>query len=487
MTTIVNTKLGENRGKKRIWLEGQKLAREGYEPGMRFDVALKDAEINVEICQEGRYSVSKRERNGRIYPIIDLNLAELAKIFDGVEMLRVAIKAGKIVITAHHQELRVKEREERLASKLSCGQSLDVCSLFHGGGLLDLALHQGLKQAGLKSRLAVAVEWEGKYLDASLTNNPELWDDESIVIESPVQSVNLAKNGLQVDLLVGGIPCTGSSLSGRSKNHLKHAESHVDAGAMFYSFLQFVEILNPSIVLIENVEEYQHTASMEVIRSVLSTLGYQLHEKVLNSNEFGTLERRKRLCVVGLSKGIKTFDFDTLQPLKVKEESINDILEDVPLDSDRWKSFDYLAEKEKRDIAAGKGFRRQLLDGSEPLCGTIGKSYAKCRSTEPFVKHPSDDSLSRLFTPLEHCRLKGAPEKVIANLSDTTAHEVLGQAIAFPVFKSVGLCIGQGLLRHSEQIKQPANLVNTTENCDVDPVSLSLFETEQSGQVSVIH
>jgi len=30
MTIIVNTKLGENRGKKRIWLEGAKIAREGY-------------------------------------------------------------------------------------------------------------------------------------------------------------------------------------------------------------------------------------------------------------------------------------------------------------------------------------------------------------------------------------------------------------------------------------------------------------------------
>ncbi len=33
MATIVNTKLGEHRGKKRVWLEGAKLAREGYEPG----------------------------------------------------------------------------------------------------------------------------------------------------------------------------------------------------------------------------------------------------------------------------------------------------------------------------------------------------------------------------------------------------------------------------------------------------------------------
>ena len=45
MATIVNTKLGEHRGKKRVWLEGQKLLREGYYPGMKYDLELKDSQI----------------------------------------------------------------------------------------------------------------------------------------------------------------------------------------------------------------------------------------------------------------------------------------------------------------------------------------------------------------------------------------------------------------------------------------------------------
>lgn len=43
MASIINTKLGENRGKARIWLEGGKLAREGYLPGGNTTCPLQTA------------------------------------------------------------------------------------------------------------------------------------------------------------------------------------------------------------------------------------------------------------------------------------------------------------------------------------------------------------------------------------------------------------------------------------------------------------
>ena len=193
-------------------------------------------------------------------------------------MLRVAIKAGTIIVSAHHQHQRVKERVGRLLDKVTTGKPLKVCSLFYGGGILDKAVHQGLSEAGIACKLAIAVELEGKYLDSSLRNNPELWDEDSLVVESPVQHVNLSRNPPQVDLLMGGIPCTGASKSARSKNRLEFAESHEAAGAMFFTFLEFAKVLNPAMILIENVKDYLNTASMAVIRSVLATLGYQLHE-----------------------------------------------------------------------------------------------------------------------------------------------------------------------------------------------------------------
>lgn len=478
MATIVNVKLGENRGKKRVWLEGQKLAREGFEPGMKLDMKLEDSKLVLRVAPTGRYTISKRERNGRISPIIDVMASELAKLFDGVEMLRVLIRDGVIVVTAHQQHDRIQERVKRLLSKLEDDEPLTVCSLFHGGGVLDKALHSGLANAGVKSTVAVAVEIEAQYLDSSLRNNPELWSEDSCVIESPVEAVSLSRRPTQVDFVIGGIPCTGASKAGRAKNKLDFAESHSAAGAMFFNFLQFVSAMNPACVLIENVPDYAHTASMEVIRSVLGSLGYVVQERVLDGNEFGALEKRKRLCVVALSKGLDGFfDLDGVMPIREAEASLKDVLEPLPLDSERWRTFDYLADKEVRDKAAGKGFTRQLLTGDESFCGTIGRDYSKCRSTEPFLRHPENASLSRILTPVEHARVKAIPLSVIDGLSDTVAHQVLGQSIVFPVFQAVALYLGNAFRR-------AAGMVSELPRRFLEPVSFTTRLIERASAAS---
>lgn len=451
MSTIINTKLGENRGKARIWLEGGKLEREGYVPGDQYDLAVAEGRVVITPSESGSYTVSRKTRNGRLIPVIDICREDLAELFDGVEMLRVLVTKGRIVIEAHQQHQKVKERVERLLNRISSGEPLRVCSMFHGGGVLDGAVHSGLDQVSVKSKIGVAVEIESAYLESSLANNPQLWDEKSVPVESPIEYVRLGDNTPQMDICCAGIPCTGSSRAGKSKNKLVHAEDHKAAGAMFFHFLNFVQAINPAIVLIEQVPEYANTASMSVIRSVLASLGYDLQERILDGNEFGVLERRKRLCAVGISKGLEgVFDLEGVTPHVTKPSQLKDVLEEVAHDSVRWKSFDYLADKEKRDKAAGKGFARQLLTGDEEFCGVIGRHYAKCRSTEPFIIHAANPELSRLLTPTEHARVKGIPERMIEGLSDTVAHQVLGQSVIYPAFEAVAMALGKSLIARSQ-------------------------------------
>lgn len=445
MATIINSKIGTHKEKRRVYLQGRKLSRQGVEPGQKYDVTTRGDDLVLTINPTGKYKISRRMCNGELLPVIDLRVDQIAELFDGVDVVRVAVKAGNIVISAHHQHGKINDRETRLARKVRQGEPLDICSLFHGGGVLDKSVHAGLAGAGVKSRVAVAVELESKYLESSLNNNPELFDQHSIVIESPLQSVSL-HNTPQVDVLVAGIPCTGASKSGRSKGGLEFAESHDQAGALFFSFLQFAQALNPAVILIENVPEYANTASMVVIRSVLASLGYALQESVLNGNTFGALENRNRFCAVAVSNGIAMSDIGSITPVREKEARLSDVLEPIALDDARWKPFEYLAAKEVRDKAAGKGFARQLLSGDEPLCGVLGRGYAKCRSTEPFITHPIEPRLSRIMTALEHARVKAIPEAVVNGLSDTVAHEVLGQSVVFPVFEAVGRWLGLALV-----------------------------------------
>ncbi len=465
MATIVNTKIGLNRGRKRVFLEGRKLSCAGYKPGMMYNLSVTDNQLHIELSEAGKYKISRRKNrtSGDELPVIDITANALAELFEESETVRVLIKQGKIVVSKHHLTENANRREQRLLDKLESGKPLDVCSVFHGGGILDAAMHHGFKRNNVKTKVAIAVERESRYLESSLRNNPELWNSDSIVIESPIELINVqrSKQAHECDFLYASTPCKGASLSGRTKNKLKQAEDHSEAGSMFFYTLEMIVQLNPSAVLIENVPQYSSSASMSVIRSVLDSLGYTVQERIFSGLEFGALESRDRLVVVALSNGIDTFDIDKVikGQLYPKPDSINDILEDVEPDSPRWKTFSYLADKEKRDKAAGKGFARQILTGYESCLGTICRGYAKYRSTEPFLQHSTNSELSRILTKNEHARVKNIPEAKVSGLSETVAHEVLGQSVIYSVFDILGMQLSSDLLTwQSKRNRQNQNL-----------------------------
>jgi DNA (cytosine-5)-methyltransferase 1 len=452
MTAIINTTVGQNRGRSRVWLEGKKLEREGFDVGMKYDVTVNEGSVVLMLSDDGKYMVSKRTRNGRTSPIIDLTGQVVSDKFEVESLIRVVVNGSKIVITGHHSTERQNEREDRLLRKLKSGESLSACSLCHGLGILDSAFDSGLRMSGIKSVISVAVEQEKKYLEGSLNNNPQLWDSRSCVIESPIESVNLMKNPAQVDTVIIGLPCTGFSRGGKSKLKLDCAESHNKGGSVFFYLLSFVQIMNPSIVLIECVPELLNSVSMIIIRSVLKGLGYTTSERILEGNEYGALENRKRACVVAVSNGIADgYDIENIKPLRQKEPCIGDVLESIPLDADCWKPFDYLVAKEARDKAAGKGFARQIVTGIEPQCGVITRGYFKCRSGDVYLAHPKNKKLSRLFTVSEHCKLKTIPRHIVRGLSQSTSHEALGQSVVYEAFKAVGVHLANHLNNWSAQ------------------------------------
>lgn len=446
MPSLINAALQSHQRGARVWLEGQKILREGFEPGTRYDIQEEPQCLILTIAVAGRFTVSRRRKGEKETPIIDITSQKLEVIFKGIERLRIVVKDGCIVIRPHHLCLARKERNSRLIHKMQSQLPLDIGSLFHGGGVLDKAVHHGIAKSGLSSRLGVAVEIESRYLNASLANNSELWDSGSLAINSGVQFLNMS-GSFPLDGVCAGIPCKGASPSGRSKLKLTFAEDHESVGACFYWFLNFIQFVNPAFFVIENVPAFSSTASASVIRSVLNTLGYQQQERIFGGNEFAALEDRQRWVLVGISEGLhKGFELETIRSKEEKPASLGSVLDPVPLDSEMWKEYEYLSTKEERDLAAGKGFRRQLLSESDEKCGCLGAQYNKARSTEPFLRHPEKPHLSRLFTPREHARLKGVPEDVIDGLSTTVAHEVLGQSVIYSVFVEIATAIGNHFL-----------------------------------------
>lgn len=442
---LVYPKLGDHRGAKRLWLEGRKLERAGIEPGMRYAVVWDRETRMITLdftAAEGDRKVSRRRRNGREMPIIDIVGSDIEEALGaGLSRAKVTIGGSKIVVEVHPDDEAARERLDRLVERVRNGEPLQTGSLAHGGGILDHAIHEGLKHEGIEARLAFAVEISDQIVEAAATNNP-IWDENTLLVQGGMEEV-VTEDLPKVDILVAGIPCTGASKAGKAKNHNKETEHHEKAGALFVSFLQIVQKTNPCVVVLENVPDYAHSVSAHVIRATLDTWGYSVHETIMDGNDMGALEDRRRLCMVGISPQIELALAD-LVPVRVKEGKLAEILDEVGPDSELWRPFAHLTAKMLRDIEKGNNFRLNIVTPDSEKIGTLGAGYHKVRPTEAKIAHPTDPELIRQLTPAEHARAKTVPPELVRNLTWTLAHTILGNSVTHAAWQSLGRLLAKG-------------------------------------------
>lgn len=446
---VSEVKVGTSRGAPRVWMEGMKLARAGFVPGTKYAIEVAGVRVVMRIAEGGERAVSVKRRGDAEMPVIDLNSAKALGVFDGLERVRVIVRANEITLLPLATQVKAKERLARITDKLRRGEPLAVGSLCHGGGTTSFAVEPGMAEAGVPTRLAFAADIDPEVLHHAQANNP-VWRADTAAIAVPMQEMVaddwlLAKLG-RMEMLEAGIPCVAASLAGRAKKGLAMAEADPNAGHLVVAFLGLVEAFQPAIVVVENVPPYQNTASAHLIRHTLRDWGYTVSEAVLEAQDFGSIEARKRLALVATTAGL-TFDVATIRPSPSSTpRTLGAVLDDVPVDDPSWSTMNYLRDKETRDKEAGKGFRMQIVDATSTKIGTLGAHYQKNRSTEPKVRHPIEgDALLRLLTPREHARIKGVPASMIAGLPATRAHHLLGNGVSVQTFRAIGVALGTAL------------------------------------------
>lgn len=439
-------KIGLNRGAPRLWLDRQ-TERAGFQPGQRFDVVVHGRTIVLQANPDGSRVVSGKKDGDKTNPIIDINSRELLALFDGMSSVRVAVKQGQIYLLPLASELKKQERFGRLRQKLEAGEPLAVGSLSHGGGILSHAIHSGLQSAGVDNRLAFANDIREELLEHAAAHN-DAWDENTMLFAAPLQELAFDDRGIaqipKVEVLEMGLPCSGESRAGKARRGLEHGEAHPDVGHLVVGALVILSKANPAAIVFEQVPTYATSASADILRNQLRDMGYVCHERLLRGKDWGALEGRVRWCMVAVSEGIE-FDFDQLQPPGPSEQTIGDVLDDIPPDHPSWSSMPGLREKEARDREAGKNFAMQIFGEENDHVGTITKGYSKVRSTDPKLRHTTNPDLLRQFTPAEHARLKGVPEHLVDGVSATIAHQILGQGIVYAPFAGVGKHLGESL------------------------------------------
>jgi DNA (cytosine-5)-methyltransferase 1 len=169
--------------------------------------------------------------------------------------------------------------------------TLSAIDLFSGCGGLSC----GLKKAGFDVRAAVEVEEKAQA--TYRLNHPAVRlyaeDIRKVDPAEMLKDINLKKG--ELDLLAGCPPCQGFSRL-RTKN--KKTAVRDDRNNLVSDFLRFIELMEPKMVMLENVPALGRNQRFASLRKALIGLGYQLVFQVLNAADYQVPQRRKRLILL---------------------------------------------------------------------------------------------------------------------------------------------------------------------------------------------
>lgn len=204
---------------------------------------------------------------------------------------------------------------------------MNVVDLFSGCG----GLSKGFADAGFD--VILGVDNDEAALATFRRNHPgAVGLNASLSGPEAFSRIGEALAGRRVDLIVGGPPCQGFSLTGPrdfgdSRNRL------------YLAFLKAVEIYRPAGLVIENVPGlatlYGGEVKKEILRRV-GLLGYNIRCRVLCAADYGVPQIRRRLVFIGVQKkyGEVSFPEPTVaaENYVTSREAIGDLpaLEDGP-------------------------------------------------------------------------------------------------------------------------------------------------------------
>jgi DNA (cytosine-5)-methyltransferase 1 len=450
--------VGNHRGNPRLYFQSQSLADNGFLPGHGFDVTTENRTLVLTAKRPamGQYTVSRKAKaaEGEFTPVIDINSAVVLGHLAACSVVKVVMRPGRIEISRLASAELAQQRTERLKAALVAGVA--VAGLAFGGGILDHSAHAGMLQAGVQAHTVLANEIDDDLLEHARGANPVL-TERTVLISAPMQEAIQDDDFMQslprADFLVAGIPCSGASRAGKSKNSIEIMEDHPEVGHLAHAFLTFMHRLQPGMFLLENVPEYASSASASIIRAQTRDMGYDTHEVQLDASHFGAMEGRVRWFMLGVPQGTD-MDLSNLAPAVRPVRTVASILD--AHNDHTWGEFNYLKDKAVRDKAAGKGFQMQVVDRSATKVPTLRKGYHKGGSTDPLLQHPDNVNLLRLFSGDEHARIKGVDPVLVAGLSNTDKHILLGQSVVpGPVVALVRRaveCVRRSLFVNEEQV-----------------------------------
>ncbi|MFT5916222.1 MAG: DNA (cytosine-5)-methyltransferase 1, partial [Bacteroidia bacterium] len=167
-------------------------------------------------------------------------------------------------------------------------------------------------------------DFSNSEISNSVINAPIGGESNKIIFEK----IDTLAKGKQIDLIVGGPPCQAYSLVGRARD--KDGMKNDPRNLLYKEYARFLKKYTPKVFVFENVlglitaEKGSYFKNMQ---SYFKRIGYELDYTIQKSEDFGVLQKRRRIILIGWQKGIdfKYPKFDSVE----EQFTVSQILSDL--------------------------------------------------------------------------------------------------------------------------------------------------------------
>ena len=132
----------------------------------------------------------------------------------------------------------------------------------------------------------------------------------------------------KVDLVIGGPPCQAYSVAGRVRKDMTNdPRNH-----LYKHYVEFLKKYQPKMFVFENVPGILSANNghyLQLIFDAVREAGYELDKKVLNAKDFGVLQDRKRVIIIGWKNDLD-IEYPEFDKTEMQFEIAKHLFADLP-------------------------------------------------------------------------------------------------------------------------------------------------------------
>jgi len=173
---------------------------------------------------------------------------------------------------------------------------------------------------------------EANITDSNDVINSTISDDTFKDITKKIKKNLKEKNIKKVDIIIGGPPCQAYSIVGRAR--MKEKVSRDPRNLLYQYYVRFLEEFQPKMFVFENVPGLKTAGGgqyFQDLKKALDDAGYHIELDELIASDYGVLQNRKRIIIIGWRKTEekKEYSYPAFEKIENKY-LVKNVLDDLP-------------------------------------------------------------------------------------------------------------------------------------------------------------